>query len=135
MISSVHKITLFVSKGVEQIELPDLVDKSIEEATTELTELGIQFTVIPVFNNEYDPGVIISTDPEAGTMMDKNNGTVLLKIKKEVIEDESDERDDQTSKSKNSKSSSKSSKSSSKSGKSSSSEKSSSKRIKNTKEE
>ncbi len=106
----IDKITLYVSKGVEQIEVPNLVDLPIEEATAMLTEMEIQFTVIPVFNNDYEPGIIISTDPVAGTMIDKNNGTVLLKIKKELLEsDEQKEEDPGDGPKKSSKSSSKAS--------------------------
>ena len=114
-IEGIDKITLYVSKGVEQVELPDLVDLPIEEATATLTELELQFTVIPVFNNDYEPGVIISTDPVAGTMVDKNNGTVLLKIKKELLEDDKQEEEDPGDGPSKSNKSSKSSKSSSKS--------------------
>lgn len=97
-VEGIDKITLFVSKGVEQIEVPDLVDMPIEEATAKLTELEVQFTVIPVFNSEYEPGVVIATDPEAGTKINKNDGTVLLKIKKEVIEEENEDKSDEDAK-------------------------------------
>lgn len=94
-IDGVNKITLYVSKGIEQVEVPDLVDLPIDEATAILTELEIQFTVIPVYNSEYEPGVIIATDPQAGTKIDINDGSVLLKIKKEVIDEEEQEQDTQ----------------------------------------
>ncbi len=113
-IEGIDKITLYVSKGVEQVGLPDLVNLPIEEATTKLTELELQFTVIPVFNNDYEPGVIISTDPVAGTMVDKTNGTVLLKIKKELLEDDEQEEEDPGDGPSKSDKNSKSSKSSSK---------------------
>ncbi|MEM1484094.1 PASTA domain-containing protein [Oscillospiraceae bacterium PP1C4] len=77
------QVTLFVSKGAEKVEMPNIVELSLEEATAKLGELQIKYDIIPVYNDTYEPGVVVRTDKEAGTMLDKNHDTVIIYIKKE----------------------------------------------------
>lgn len=128
-------VTLYVSKGPEMIEMPDIVGKSIQDATTMLTALGIKFDLIPVHNNSYEPDVIIRVDKPAGTMLDKEKDSVMVYIKEgsglssDDEEDESSEEEDLGDRPTSSKSSSSKSSSSKSSSSSSSSRKSSGGRV------
>lgn len=115
------EITLFVSKGPEKVELPPVLDKPIEDVKAQLTELGIKYQVIEVYNNSYEPDVVVRCDRMEGEKIDKNKDTVILYIKRVETsskEDSSVDEEDRPTKS-SSKSSAKSSSSKSSSSKSS----------------
>jgi serine/threonine-protein kinase len=59
-------INLVVSKGIETFAVASFVEKSGEEALTELTDAGFDVTVTYAFNEKVIPGGVISQNPAAG---------------------------------------------------------------------
>jgi serine/threonine-protein kinase len=59
-------INLVVSKGIETLAVTSFVEKSGEEALTELTDAGFDVTVTYAFDEKIIPGGVISQNPAAG---------------------------------------------------------------------
>lgn len=92
---NVGQVTLFISKGAEKVEMPEVIGLTLEEAAGKLDEQQIKFDVIEVFNNSYEPGIVVRTDKDAGVMLDKNKDTVILYTKKVSESSQEEEREDQ----------------------------------------
>jgi len=60
-------VDLVVSSGPEEVVVPEVSGLSEREAITELTEVGLLFTVDEEFNQDVPEGVVIRQDPEAGS--------------------------------------------------------------------
>ena len=71
------QVTLFVSKGIEQIALSDYKGKSGEQALNELTEAGFDVKTKYVFSEDLPVGAVISQTPGAGEA-DKGSAITLL---------------------------------------------------------
>ena len=71
------QVTLFVSKGIEQIALSDYKGKSGEQALNELTEAGFDVKTKYVFSEDLPVGAVISQTPGAGEA-DKGSSITLL---------------------------------------------------------
>ena len=74
-------VTLFVSKGDESAQMPDVRDVSLEQAKSQLEGMGLKVTI----KNEYDDTIeenrVISTSPAAGETV-KLGATVTLTVSK-----------------------------------------------------
>jgi serine/threonine-protein kinase len=70
-------ISLFISKGIEQIAIADYKGKSGEQALTELTEAGFNVESKYVFSEDLPPGAVISQTPGA-TEIDKGSKVTLF---------------------------------------------------------
>ncbi|MEU8250231.1 Stk1 family PASTA domain-containing Ser/Thr kinase [Nonomuraea sp. NPDC048916] len=76
-------VKLFVSKGPEQVKVPDgLIGASTEDANQILEELGLSSTVKTKVSSK-PQGKVIETDPKAGEQIEKG-GTVTLYVPKEM---------------------------------------------------
>ncbi|WRS27332.1 PASTA domain-containing protein [Oscillospiraceae bacterium MB08-C2-2] len=73
-------VTLVVSKGKEELEVPALVGKTRSEAMVILTELGIQFEFLEKAEPSISPDTVITTLPEEGTKIDLKRDKVILMI-------------------------------------------------------
>ena len=71
------QVTLFVSKGIEQIALSDYKGKSGEQALNELTDAGFDVKTKYVFSEDLPVGAVISQTPGAGEA-DKGSAITLL---------------------------------------------------------
>jgi beta-lactam-binding protein with PASTA domain/tRNA A-37 threonylcarbamoyl transferase component Bud32 len=71
------QVTIFVSKGIEQIALSDYKGKSGEQALNELTEAGFDVKTKYVFSEDLPVGAVISQTPGAGEA-DKGSAITLL---------------------------------------------------------
>ena len=71
------QVTLFVSKGIEQIALSNYKGKSGEQALNELTEAGFDVKTKYVFSEDLPVGAVISQTPGAGEA-DKGSTITLL---------------------------------------------------------
>lgn len=72
-------INLVVSTGPELVTVPNVVDMTERDATAALQELGLKVTVNDEFSSEVAEGLVISTDPVAGTEAESGD-TVLLVV-------------------------------------------------------
>jgi len=71
------QVTLFISKGIEQIALSDYKGKSGEQALNELTDAGFDVKTKYVFSEDLPVGAVISQTPGAGEA-DKGSAITLL---------------------------------------------------------
>lgn len=74
-------VTLKVSKGPEYIEIPDILNKPIDEAKEALDELQIKYHIVEVYDKNYKSGVINSMNKNPGEKIIKNKDTLILRIK------------------------------------------------------
>jgi hypothetical protein len=80
-------IKLVVSLGAEPVEMPDFTTELITQgdAGAKLNELNLEYSVVPLANaGEYDPGEVVRTDPEAGTMVKPKKDKVVLYVAGDV---------------------------------------------------
>ncbi|MFF3670920.1 Stk1 family PASTA domain-containing Ser/Thr kinase [Microtetraspora malaysiensis] len=77
-------VTVTVSKGPEQVEVPNLIGKTFEEAKVELDALGLKASRVDKPSSQ-PQGKIFETSPKAGKQVAKNS-SVRLYLPKEAIE-------------------------------------------------
>ncbi len=80
------EVTVYLSKGPQTVDMPDLVEMEAANAVKELEDLGFSSDDIvqeEVESEEFDPGTVISTDPEAGAEADRE-GTVTLTVSRGI---------------------------------------------------
>ena len=68
-------VTIYVSKGGETIDMPDLVGLSKSAATERIQKMGLQLGSIYEKDSDYEPGTIVSQDPAFKTKI--NRGQVV----------------------------------------------------------
>ena len=68
-------VTIYVSKGGETIDMPDLVGLSKSAATERIQKMGLQLGSIYEKDSDYEPGIIVSQDPAFKTKI--NRGQVV----------------------------------------------------------
>ena len=64
-------ITIWISTGLNKIQIPDVYDMGEVEAISELVSMGFKTKVQKISSNEVDEGNVISTDPAIGTKITK----------------------------------------------------------------
>lgn len=75
-------VTVTVSRGPERYAVPDVVTKSRAEATDQIAAAKLVVgTVTEAYNESVDPGLVISTDPKAGTEL-KRGAKVAIVVSK-----------------------------------------------------
>ena len=70
-------VTIYVSKGGETIEMPDLVGLTKSAATERIQKLGLQLGSIYEKDSEKDPGTVLSHDPALGTKINRGKAIDL----------------------------------------------------------
>jgi beta-lactam-binding protein with PASTA domain/tRNA A-37 threonylcarbamoyl transferase component Bud32 len=75
-------VTLVVSSGKPQAEVPDVVGKSFEEAQSTLQAAGFKATRKDKESDTKDPGTVLAQDPKSGVQIDSGS-TVALTVAKE----------------------------------------------------
>ena len=68
-------VTIYVSKGGETIDMPDLVGLNKSSAKERIRKLGLQLGAIYEKDSDREPGTILSHDPGLGTKI--NRGQVI----------------------------------------------------------
>jgi beta-lactam-binding protein with PASTA domain/tRNA A-37 threonylcarbamoyl transferase component Bud32 len=75
-------VQLVVSKGPEQVTLPELAGQTLADAKSALQKLGLSWTIVDVPSLS-DDGVVISTNPAGGSIV-KPGDTIKLNVAKKV---------------------------------------------------
>ena len=70
-------VTIAVSAGPGEVEVPDVVGDRREAAERELTEAGFKVDVRRAFDDEVERGRVISTSPEPGTVAERGSDVAL----------------------------------------------------------
>ncbi|MBE6892787.1 MAG: PASTA domain-containing protein [Ruminococcaceae bacterium] len=60
-------VVLKVSKGYEKIPMPGFIGKNIEEVTAKLSELGINYQLVPNYSAEYEYNIVYDQSVEENT--------------------------------------------------------------------
>ena len=79
MVKKTADVELLVNGGVDQVEVPDVKNYTMEDAQNAITEAGLHSKVENVADDEVEEGHVVSTDPAAGTSVDKGS-VVTLKV-------------------------------------------------------
>jgi beta-lactam-binding protein with PASTA domain/tRNA A-37 threonylcarbamoyl transferase component Bud32 len=74
-------ISVVVSKGPPPVTVPDVVGKSVADATSILSALGLNATTTEAFSDKVDKGKVISSSPRSGASLRKGD-TVTLVVSK-----------------------------------------------------
>ena len=72
------QVRLNVSKGVEEIETPDVVNQPVEQAQQALTDAGLKVEVTEQPSDTVPEGAVISQAPQAGVPVAKNSTVRLV---------------------------------------------------------
>ncbi len=71
-------VTLIVSRGVQQVKVPNVVGMKSATATTALQQVGFHVTRTHDFSTTVAPGVVISQSPVQKTVSDKGSTVALV---------------------------------------------------------
>jgi eukaryotic-like serine/threonine-protein kinase len=74
-------VTIVVSTGPNEVEIPALAGRTYGEAAAALEELGLQPRRVDVFSSQRPVGVVASLDPKAGTVVDEGS-VVTVRVSK-----------------------------------------------------
>ncbi|MDR1260408.1 MAG: hypothetical protein LBJ83_01660 [Oscillospiraceae bacterium] len=75
-------VSVVISKGPETVDLPQILDRNIDEVTQDLDELGVKYEKIYVETTETQPDIVYQSNWGNGAKIKKNKDTVLLYLKK-----------------------------------------------------
>lgn len=71
-------VTIYVSKGGESLDMPDLKGLSKKDAEDKLQKMGLKVGSVYERNSEEDAGTVIATDPNAGSKITKGQSVDLI---------------------------------------------------------
>jgi len=71
-------VTLTVSKGVEQVAVPNVRGRTSSDAANVLGQAGFRTTSRTEASIDFDAGQVIRTDPAAGTPLERNSLVTLI---------------------------------------------------------
>jgi eukaryotic-like serine/threonine-protein kinase len=74
-----QEVTLLLSTGKEQVEVPDVTGQTFDEASSELRNRGFQVSRKDQPTDDEDPGTVLSQIPDSGARIDKGS-TVTLTV-------------------------------------------------------
>lgn len=80
-------VDVYISSGPSTpttVTVPDETCKPASQAASELRSLGLQVSTVRVPNNQCDPGMVVSTDPAAGTKVPVGS-TVTLNVARATV--------------------------------------------------
>ena len=80
-------ITLFVSKGVEYVEIPDVSGWKRETAREKLKELGVEVLIRYEQSEEVDTDMVLRTDPAAGETVQTGTTVSLYVSQQETLKE------------------------------------------------
>ena len=71
-------ITLTISKGVEQIPVPNVRGRTQSDAANVLGQAGFRTTTRTEASSDFDQGEVIRTEPSSGTPLERNSVVTLV---------------------------------------------------------
>ena len=74
------KVTMYVSLGIESVEVPSITGMSLEEAQAAIQNVGLQASVTEDYSDTVASGMVISQDPASGKV--KKGSTVNIVVSK-----------------------------------------------------
>jgi eukaryotic-like serine/threonine-protein kinase len=80
-------VTLRVSRGAEQIEVPDVVGETEDNARSALEGAGLRAGEVTEEESDQEPGTVIEQDPAAGERLAKGSAVDLVVAKAATVPD------------------------------------------------
>ena len=74
------KVTMYVSLGIESVEVPSIIGMSSEEAQSAIQNVGLQASVTEDYSDTVASGMVISQDPASGKV--RKGSTVNIVVSK-----------------------------------------------------
>ena len=71
-------VTIYVSKGGEELTMPDLQGLSKSEAEAKLQKMGLKLGTVYEKNSDEEAGTVISQDPKAGSKISKGQEVDII---------------------------------------------------------
>lgn len=71
-------VKVYISKGKETVDIPSVVGKSENEATSILEAAGFNVSVDYDYSDKYDEGKVMSQSPNAGQKADKGSTVTII---------------------------------------------------------
>ena len=71
-------VTIYVSKGGEELTMPDLKGLTKSEAEAKLTKMGLKLGTVYEKNSDEEAGTVIQQDPNAGSKISKGQEVDLI---------------------------------------------------------
>lgn len=84
-------INVKVSKGIQTVKMPEVVNKTQEVATEMLDLLEIDYEIIPVYEDGFEKGVVTRANYETGTTLTLSRDTVYLFVNQQEYSESSEE--------------------------------------------
>ena len=78
------EVTLTVSKGIERVQVPDVTGQQLDDARTELEGRGLRVAKVVEVEQAGPPGRVLSTNPPAGTTVNKGAGVTVTVISGQI---------------------------------------------------
>ncbi len=70
-------VTIVVSSGRREVDLPDVVGQPLDAARATLGELGLTTKVVEQESEDKEPGTVLASDPRAGTSVRSGSSVTL----------------------------------------------------------
>ncbi len=77
-VKSDRLVTIYVSKGGETIDMPDLVGLNKSAATERIQKLSLQLGSVYEKDSDSEPGTVLSQDPTTGTKINRGQSVDLI---------------------------------------------------------
>jgi serine/threonine-protein kinase len=70
-------VTIIVSSGPDEAEVPDVLGESQSQATETLTDAGFDVQVVQVPSSPQSEGTVIDQSPEGGTSASRGSAVII----------------------------------------------------------
>lgn len=80
-----EKVTIVISKGIEETDVPDVVGKNVDNATSILKAAGFEVEVKEEYDEEVEEDVVISQDPKGSRKAAKGSTVTIVVSKGEEV--------------------------------------------------
>jgi eukaryotic-like serine/threonine-protein kinase len=71
-------VTIFVSRGVQQAEVPDVVGQSQDDAEAQIIAAGLEVGSVTTQFSDTDPGIVIGQSPEGGAEVNRGSAVNIV---------------------------------------------------------
>ncbi|MDZ4655109.1 MAG: Stk1 family PASTA domain-containing Ser/Thr kinase [Coriobacteriia bacterium] len=85
MVSKGTRVVLYVSKGTEKVQVPDVTGKTLADATKDLQAAGLKVTSTEEFSDTVPKGRVINQTPDPDVYVDAGSTVKLIVSKGEEI--------------------------------------------------
>lgn len=85
VLSKDQKVTIVISKGIEEATVPDVVGKNVDNASSILKAAGFEVEIREEYDDEIEEGLVISQTPSGATKTAKGSTITIVVSKGEEV--------------------------------------------------